>query len=118
MNRFVFGNRAPIEHVSFESKTRLPAIHDLSECRESFLPGMVNVWYEYLPACYDGKTPLPLIVQVHGGGNDGRRWADFTLWHILAERLGRELHRSGGLVRHNDMIAESLFFQICSGSLK
>lgn len=88
MNRFVFGNRAPIEHVSFESKTRLPAIHDLSECRESFLPGMVNVWYEYLPACYDGKTPLPLIVQVHGGGNDGRRWADFTLWHILAERLG------------------------------
>lgn len=88
MNRFVFGERAPIERVNFESKTKLPPIDGLTECRERIVPGTVNVWYEYLPACYDGKTALPLIVQVHGGGNDGRRWADITLWHILAERLG------------------------------
>ena len=88
MNRFVFGERAPLERANFESKTRIPPISGLTECRAELLPGMVNVWYEYLPACYDGKTPLPLIVQVHGGGNDGRRWANFTLWHILAERLG------------------------------
>ena len=88
MNRFVFGERAPVEHVNFESKTRLPPIHGLKECRGNFTPGTVNIWYEYVPACYNGKDALPLIVQIHGGGNDGRRWADFTLWHILAERLG------------------------------
>ncbi len=88
MNRFVFGERAPLERVNFESKTRLPPISGLTECRAALVPGMVNIWYEYLPACYDGKTALPLVVQVHGGGNDGRRWADFTLWHVLAERLG------------------------------
>ncbi len=88
MKRFAFGERAPVEHVNFESKTKLPAIHGLRECREGIVPGMLNVWYEYLPACYDGEKALPLIVQVHGGGNDGRRWADFTLWHIMAERLG------------------------------
>ena len=88
MNRFVFGERAPIERANFESKTKLPPIHDLRECRASIVPGMVNVWYEYLPSSYDGNSPMPLIVQVHGGGNDGRRWADYTLWHILAERLG------------------------------
>ena len=88
MNRFVFGERAPIEHVNFESKTKLPPISGLTECRHSFISGMTNVWYEYLPKSYDGSTAMPLIVQVHGGGNDGRRWADFTLWHVLAERLG------------------------------
>lgn len=88
MNRFTFGERAPLENVNFETKTRLPPINGLKECRQGIVPGMVNVWYEYLPAAYDGKTALPLIVQVHGGGHDGRRWADFTLWHVLAERLG------------------------------
>lgn len=88
MKRFVFGEGAPLERVNFESKTRLPPIHDLKECRAELVPGMNNVWYEYIPSCYDGEKPLPLIVQVHGGGNDGRRWADFTLWHVLAERLG------------------------------
>ena len=88
MNRFVFGERAPVEHVNFESKTRLPPVNGLKECRGSIVPGIMNVWYEYIPACYDGTNALPLVVQLHGGGNDGRRWADLTLWHILAERLG------------------------------
>ena len=30
--------------------------------------------------------PVPLVVQLHGGGNDGYRWATFTAWHVLAER--------------------------------
>ena len=71
MKRFAFGERAPVEHVNFESKTKLPAIHGLRECREGIVPGMLNVWYEYLPACYDGEKALPLIVQVHGGGIRG-----------------------------------------------
>ena len=88
MNRFVFGSRAPIEHVDFNAKTKLPPVNGLTECRAPIVEGMVNVWYEYVPASYDGRAAVPLIVQLHGGGNDGRRWADYTLWHILAERLG------------------------------
>ena len=52
MNRFVFGERAPVEHVNFESKTKLPPVDGLKECRGSIVPGIMNVWYEYIPDVY------------------------------------------------------------------
>ena len=80
--------RQAVSTVNFEGMNRVPSRDGLREVRGEIIPGMENVWYEYVPACYDGEKALPLVVQLHGGGNDGRRWADYTVWHVLAERLG------------------------------
>ncbi len=88
MKYFKYGSPAPIAYADFMAKNKVPPVEKLNICHESIVPDMMNVWYEYIPASYDGKTPLPLIVQLHGGGMDGRRWADMTLWHVLAERKG------------------------------
>jgi len=82
------GRRQAVSVVNFEPMNRVPAQTGLKEARASLVEGMENIWYEYVPKCYDGKKPLPLVVQLHGGGNDGRRWAENTVWHLLAERLG------------------------------
>jgi len=82
------GRRQAVSVVNFEAMNRVPAQTGLVEARAALVEGMENIWYEYVPKCYDGKTALPLIVQLHGGGNDGRRWAEYTVWHLLAERIG------------------------------
>ncbi len=80
--------RQAVSVVNFESLNRLPVPASLREARGEIVPGMENIWYEYVPSCYQPGTCLPLVVQLHGGGNDGRRWADYTLWHEMAERKG------------------------------
>lgn len=80
--------RQAVSVVNFEAMNRVPPQDGLLEARGEIVPGMENVWYEYVPKNYDGTRPLPLVVQLHGGGNDGRRWAGYTVWHALAERLG------------------------------
>ena len=32
--------------------------------------GLDRSWYQHVPAAHDGRTPLPLVVQLHGYGND------------------------------------------------
>lgn len=81
-------SRPALETVDFEGMNRIPAPSGLKEERSEIVPGMINVWYEYVPSSWDGKSEVPLVVQVHGGGNDGRRWADYTVWHLLAEKEG------------------------------
>lgn len=80
--------RQAVSVVNFEAMNRVPPLKGLREARGEIVPGMTNIWYEYVPACYDPGTPLPLVIQLHGGGNDGRRWADYTVWHEMAERKG------------------------------
>lgn len=80
--------REAVSTVNFEGMNRLPPVNGLREVRGEIVPGMQNVWYEYVPACYDPAKPLPLVVQLHGGGNDGKRWSAITVWHELAEREG------------------------------
>ncbi len=80
--------RQAVSVVNFEAMNRVPGQEGLLEQRGEIVPGMENIWYEYVPDCYDGTKPFPLVVQLHGGGNDGRRWAGYTVWHSLAERLG------------------------------
>lgn len=80
--------RSAAETVDFEIMNRIPAPEKLREERGEIIPGMTNVWYEYVPDSYDGSRPVPLVVQIHGGGNDGKRWADITIWHLLAEKEG------------------------------
>jgi poly(3-hydroxybutyrate) depolymerase len=72
----------------FESMQASPAPEHLVEKRGEIVPGMRNVWYEYVPANYDSRKKYPLIVQLHGGGMDGKRWSRMTVWHLLAEEHG------------------------------
>ena len=80
--------RQAVSVVNFEDMNRVPPPAKLQEAKGEIVPGMENIWYEYIPDCYRRDKPLPLVIQLHGGGNDGRRWADYTVWHELAERKG------------------------------
>ena len=75
-----------MESIGFEGMNRMPPLKRLTERRAQITPDGLNTWYEYIPEAYDGSVPVPLVVQLHGGGNDGYRWATFTAWHVLAER--------------------------------
>jgi len=72
----------------FEHMAKLPPAAGLKKASAKFGSGHENTWYEYVPGSYKGDRKVPLIVQIHGGGNDGRRWADYTIWHLLAEEHG------------------------------
>ncbi len=80
--------RQSLEVVDFERINKIPAIRGLKECHQEIMPGYRNVWYEYVPKSYDKSQRVPLVVQLHGGGNDGKRWAELTIWHELAEKEG------------------------------
>ena len=80
--------REAVSVVNFESMNRVPPMPQLREVRGEIVPGMENVWYEYVPTMYAAAHPLPLVVQLHGGGSDGKRWANITVWHELAETNG------------------------------
>ena len=79
------GDRPPIETRNFEAMNKMLPLECLCEQHASIVPGMKNTWYEYIPEAYDGSEAVPLIIQLHGGGNDGYRWAHYTVWHKLAE---------------------------------
>jgi poly(3-hydroxybutyrate) depolymerase len=72
----------------FEQMFTLPPPTGLREAKAKLGSGYPNTWYEYVPQSYTGDERVPLIVQLHGGGNDGRRWANLTIWHLLAEKHG------------------------------
>jgi poly(3-hydroxybutyrate) depolymerase len=39
--------------------------------------GQMHVFVEHVPMGYDGKTPVPVLFDLHGGSFDGPRWANF-----------------------------------------
>lgn len=80
-------NQPGIEVVDFEKTNRIPEIKKLQMCKKRFMENKTNIWYEYVPESYHGQE-VPLVVQVHGGGHDGKRWANLTIWHELAEQKG------------------------------
>ena len=74
------------ETINFEAVNAIPSNSGVT-CREgSILEGCRNIWYEYVPTNYDPARKYPLVIQIHGGGQDGMRWADITVWHEVAER--------------------------------
>ncbi len=87
MSNPVHGNRAATVR-SFEPMNKVPVPQGLRAVQETLLAGCTFTWYEYVPESYDGSKPVPLVVQLHGGGNDGLRWANYTIWHLMAERQG------------------------------
>lgn len=76
------------EYVNFDAMGKLPLCSGLKEGHAEIVSGINNIWYEYVPKSYDGSKSVPLVLQIHGGGNDGRRWADYTIWHVLADKYG------------------------------
>jgi len=47
-----------------------------------------DTWYTYVPSSYDGATPVPLVISMHGGMMTGWGQAVYTSWTLLAEREG------------------------------
>jgi len=50
--------------------------------------GVEDVWYEYVPASYDGTKPVPLVLSMHGGLMTGWGQAVYTSWTLVADREG------------------------------
>lgn len=85
-----FGNMRKVEdeYVNFEQMNCVPPCEGLKQKNAELVKGMMNIWYEYVPKSYDGSKSVPLIVQLHGGGNDGKMWSNYVMWHVLAEKYG------------------------------
>lgn len=61
----------------------------LNELNEPLTPvGQNNVWYEYVPSCYDPVKKTPLVVSLHGGLMTGWGQAIYTSWTLMAEKHG------------------------------
>ena len=74
------------ETINFEAFNAITPNTGVVKKEGQILPGFSNIWYEYLPTDYDPSQKYPLVIQIHGGGQDGMRWADITEWHAVAER--------------------------------
>ena len=48
--------------------------------------GKEDVWFEYAPEVYDGKTKVPLIISLHGGLMTGWGQAIYSTWTMVADR--------------------------------
>ncbi len=42
--------------IDFNGTNKIPEIKGLMECRKEIMTGVMNVWYEYVPKCYDGSN--------------------------------------------------------------
>jgi poly(3-hydroxybutyrate) depolymerase len=60
----------------------------LQECSDVVLDGIQDTWYEYVPAIYDGSSPVPLVIAMHGGAMTGWAQAIYTSWTMVADREG------------------------------
>ena len=80
--------REAVSVVNFESMNRVPPMPQLREVRGEIVPGMENVWYEYVPNSYDPEKKTPLVVSMHGGLMTGWGQAVYTSWTLVADREG------------------------------
>lgn len=60
----------------------------LIECTDRIDGEIPSVWYEYVPASYDGSRKVPLVISLHGGLMTGWGQAIYTSWTLVAEREG------------------------------
>lgn len=78
--------REPISLKDFNTMLEFPKPEGLIEVRYPLMGDYDNLWYEYVPKSYDGKTPVPLVLQIHGGGWGGKRCALVHYDHYTAEQ--------------------------------
>lgn len=62
--------------------------------------GLKRTYTLYLPHSYDGKTELPLLILLHGGGGTGRRLMNFTGFDKIAKESGLIVVCPDGVERH------------------
>ena len=60
----------------------------LRECKDIVGDGDEYIWYEYVPASYDGTKKVPLVLSMHGGLMTGWGQAIYTSWTMVADREG------------------------------
>jgi polyhydroxybutyrate depolymerase len=55
-----------------------------------FMPvaDLTRYWYLHVPPAHDGRTPTPLVIQLHGYGWDSARQAAYTKLDALGDELG------------------------------
>ena len=61
---------------------------NLIECTGVLAHGVEDEWCEYVPASYDGTTPVSLVISRHGGGQSGWGQCYATSWIYVAEQHG------------------------------
>lgn len=47
--------------------------------------GAARVYVQHIPPGYDGKSPLPVVLDLHGGSYDGPRWVDASGFKKLGD---------------------------------
>lgn len=55
---------------------------------ESIVNGRTDHWLEYVPDSYTPDVPVPLVITIHGGGQNDYRQFYETSWYRVAERTG------------------------------
>ena len=78
----------PEIRVNFEAQKPIGPEPELIRVSETLYEDRTTVWYEYVPSGYRPGVPIPLVLQMHGGGGDGLRDALETDWHRIAEEKG------------------------------
>ncbi|MEX0750934.1 MAG: PHB depolymerase family esterase [Dehalococcoidia bacterium] len=63
-----------------------PALGDSDHVMQS--GGLQRTYVLHLPPTYDGATPLPLILNLHGFGSNGRQQAAYSRFPVLADSEG------------------------------
>lgn len=58
----------------------------LKEYRQVLADGVEDIWYEYVPECYDPEKKTPLVFSMHGGLMTGWGQAVYTSWTMVAEQ--------------------------------
>ncbi|MDG0808846.1 GDSL-type esterase/lipase family protein [Cohnella rhizosphaerae] len=74
--------------VNENGNNSLPYPERLTEYATLADDGERRVWYEYVPASYDGSADVPLVVSLHGGLMTGWGQAIYSSWTLVAERAG------------------------------
>jgi polyhydroxybutyrate depolymerase len=47
-----------------------------------------HVYVQHIPDKYDGKTPMPVVLDLHGGSYDGPRWVNASGFKTLGDTEG------------------------------
>ena len=58
---------------------------ELKEVSKALVNDLQTHWLEYVPSCYTGKAPVPLVLSMHAGGQNSYGQFYDTAWNTLAE---------------------------------